>query len=147
MLLALIAAQAASPAAAPPPERFSVLAPVAPQPCPPRAEPRDGDDVVVCATDLPDQTVPYPEEYVGNRPRASNPGLTGTGALGAESTPCAASQWGCTVGFGPPIMPIVKGLVGLVKDATAKKPDKRGRVPIDISEPATKRQAPDAPGG
>lgn len=135
-MLILLAAQAAAPAA---PERFSILVPVAPQPCPPRVEKRDGEDVVVCATDLPDQAVPFPDEYVGDRPRPSNPGLTGAGALRAEGTPCAGSQWGCQVGFGPPLVPIIKGLAGLVKDATAKKPDKRGRIPIDISEPAEPR--------
>lgn len=135
MLLALLAAQAA--AVAPPPERFSILVPVAPQPCPPRSvkDEERGGDVVVCATDLPDQAVPLPNEYVYDGPRPSNPGVTGAGALAAGGTPCAASQGGCQVGFGPPIAPIVGALVGLIKDATARKPDKRGRVPIDISEP------------
>lgn len=140
MLLALLAAQAAAAPAAPP-ERFSVLVPVAPQPCPPRVEkPSEEGDVVVCATGLPDQTVPYPNEYVYDGPRPSNPGVTGSGALASEGTPCAASQWGCQVGFGQPLVAaLVNGAVELVKDATAKKPDKRGRVPIDISEPAKTR--------
>lgn len=138
-MLLVFLAQAAAPVAAPPPERFSILLPVAPQKCPPRAQaPAEGDEVVVCATDLPDQTIPLPGEYVGDRPRPSNPGLTGMGALAAEGTSCAASQRGCQVGFGPPLAPIVQALVGLIKDATAKKPDKRGRVPIDLSEPVKK---------
>lgn len=136
MLLILLAAAAQEPV----PERFSILTPVAPQRCPPRArssnENKEGD-VVVCATDLPDQTLPLPLEAVPTGPRPSNPQLTGTGALAAEATPCAATQWGCQVGFGQPIVAAaVNGLVGLVKDAAARRPDKRGRVPIDISEPA-----------
>lgn len=130
MLLALLLAQAA-PAT---PERFSILVPVAPQRCPPRETEDEQGDVVVCADDLPDQAVPYPDDYVGDRPRPSNPHLTGAAALAASGTPCATVQGGCQVGFGPPLMPIIKGLVGLVKDA-AKKPDRRGRVPIDIGQP------------
>lgn len=139
MLLALLAAQAAAAPAAPP-ERFSILVPVAPQKCPPRSqEPSEEGDVVVCATDLPDQTVPYPQEYVYDGPRPSNPGVNGSGALAAEGTPCAAVQRGCQVGFGQPLVAAAVGaLVNAVKDATAKKPDKRGRVPIDLSEPAKK---------
>lgn len=138
MMLILLAVQAATPAAAPPsPERFSILVPVAPQRCPPRQQARrEGEDVVVCATDLPDQTVPLPNDYVYPTPRPSNPEVTGTGALAAEGTPCAAVQRGCQVGFGQPLVAAaVKGAVGLIQDATRKKPDKRGRVPIDISEP------------
>lgn len=141
-MLALLLLQTAPPAAAAaPPERFSILVPTASQPCPPRAERRGEEegDVVVCATDMPAQTLPYPDEYVGSRPRPSNPELTGAGALAASATPCAATQWGCQVGFGQPLVAAaVKGLVGLVKDATAKKPDRRGRVPIDIGEPVKK---------
>ena len=137
MLLALLAAAAQEPA----PERFSILVPVPPQKCAPR-QMREGEegqegDVVVCAKDLPDQTIPYPAEYVYDGPRPSNPKVTGAAAMAAEATPCAASQSGCQVGFGQPIVAAaVKGLVNLIQDATAKKPDKRGRVPIDISEPA-----------
>lgn len=134
MLLIFIAAAAQEPV----PERFSILAPVAAQKCPPRSV-KQGEEgeVVVCATDLPDQTVPFPQEYIYSGPRPSNPDLSGTGAMAATGTPCAASQSGCQVGFGQPIVAAaVNGLVGLVKDATARKPDKRGRVPIDISEPA-----------
>lgn len=133
MLLVLLAAAAQQPA----PERFSILVPVPPQKCAPR-QVREGEegDVVVCAKDLPDQTIPYPDEYVYDGPRPSNPEVTGAAAMAAEATPCAASQSGCQVGFGQPIVAAaVKGLVNLIQDAAAKKPDKRGRVPIDISEP------------
>ena len=33
-------------------------------------------------------------------------------------------------------MPIAAAAVGLVKSALAKKPDKRGRIPIDLDGPA-----------
>lgn len=138
MLLILLAVAGQEPV----PERFSILAPVAAQKCPPRthdgaAGDRKDGDVVVCATDLPDQTIPLPDEYVSPNPRPSNPQLTGTGALAAEVTPCAATQSGCQVGFGQPIVAAaVNGLVELVKEVTGRKPDRRGRVPIDISEPA-----------
>lgn len=130
----------------PPPERFSILAPVAPQPCPPRSiekgEKGEEGDVVVCATDLPDQKIPYPAEYVGNRPRPSNPELSGAGALAAAgAAPCATAQGGCQVGFGPPIMPVVAAIVDEVRWATRKR-DKRPRTPIDLSEPAAKKLAP-----
>jgi hypothetical protein len=124
--------------AAPAPERFSILDPVGAQPCPPgdgRARTEDGD-VVVCATDLPNQSVPLPDEYVYSTPRPSNPELTAATALRAQGTPCAASQHGCQVGFGPPLMPIAKALVGFVKDATAKKVDRTGRVAIPL-DPGT----------
>ncbi|PAX07158.1 hypothetical protein [Sphingomonas lenta] len=142
MLLLLLAAQTAAPVVPPPPERFSILAPVGPQKCAPRevSEGEEGD-VVVCATDLPDQTIPYPQEYVGNRPRPSNPDLSGTGALAAEGTPCATTQGGCQVGFGPPIMPVVAAIVDEVKWATRKR-DKRPRVPIDLSEPTARKLTP-----
>lgn len=137
MLLTLLL-QAAAPAPAAPPDRFSILVPVAPQECPPRSQaPGEQGDVVVCATDLPSQTLPYPQEYVYDGSRPSNPGVTGSGALASEGSPCATIQRGCQTGFGQPLVAAaVKGLVGLVTDATAKKPDKRGRVPIDIGEPA-----------
>jgi hypothetical protein len=116
----------------PTPQRFSILVPD--QRCYDRRV--DDQDVVVCAKATTDsQRLPFPDEATPTGPVASNPNLTGTAALAATGTPCAATQFGCQVGFGPPLVPIIKGLVGLVKDATAKKPDKRGRVPIDISEP------------
>lgn len=114
------------------PERFSILV----DPC--AAASRDGTDVVVCGgpaansprLPLPDERGP-PDHAV-----ASNPDLSAARALQLEGTPCAASQWGCQVGFGPPIAPIAKAAVGLIKGALAKKPDKSGRVPIDLDGPA-----------
>jgi hypothetical protein len=144
MLLAVLLLAQAAPAAVP--ERFSILQPVGNAPCP-GPEQRNGDDVVVCATDLPDQTVPLPQDYVYSTPRPSNPDMTGAGALAASATPCAAQQAGCQVGFGPPLMPIVAGLVGLVRDATRKKPDRTGRVdiPLDPTVPLPLPPATPAP--
>ncbi len=116
----------------PAPERFSILIPVPAQDCRKRGDP--GGEVVVCGADQPlSQRLPLPDERVPTGPVASNPYLTGRGALAAEATPCAAIQKGCTVGFGQPIVAaIVGGLVGLVQDATRAKPDKSKRVPIPI---------------
>ncbi|MDB5703131.1 MAG: hypothetical protein JWN66_247, partial [Sphingomonas bacterium] len=50
-------------------------------------------------------------------------------------TPCAAHQGGCTVGFGPPIVPLVMGAVDLAKGLFKKHPDKSNRVPIPLDDP------------
>jgi hypothetical protein len=140
MILALLmmaqaaSAQAAQPAPAPKaqaaPERFSVLADPAP-PCP---ETRDEKgDIIVCAANSQQQRLPLPDEAPPEGPTPSNPYKTGAGALAATNTPCAISR-DCIVGFGPPIVPMVKGAVDLAKKAFAKKPDKTGRVPIDLND-------------
>lgn len=128
MLLALLLAASA-------PQSHSILLR---DPCGPaeRAAAEARGEVLVCGdATATSQRLPLPDERVPTGPVASNPHLTGAAALAAEGTPCAAALRGCTVGFGPPIAPIVGALVGLVRDAAARKPDKRGRVPIDISEP------------
>ncbi|MBC3942315.1 hypothetical protein [Sphingomonas albertensis] len=112
-------------------ERFSILV----DPC--AAASTDGNEIIVCGgpaansprLPLPDERGP-PDHAV-----ASNPNLSAVRALQLEATPCAASQRGCQVGFGPPIAPIAKAAVGLIKSALVKKPDKRGRVPIDLDGP------------
>lgn len=113
------------------PERFSILV----DPCATQTE--DGNEVVVCgksATTTP--RLPMRDDRgTPDHPVASNPELSAVRALQMENTPCAATQWGCQVGFGPPIAPIAKAAVGLIKSALAKKPDKRGRVPIDLDGP------------
>ena len=135
LALLLQAAPATSASSAPPAERFSILA----EPCAPVE--RDGREVVVCGNDLStSQRLPLPGEIVPYRPVASNPYKTGTGALAAEATPCAATQGGCQVGFGPPIGLLVgkavEGVGNALKgrrEARAKKRDGDKRVPIDLA--------------
>ena len=138
MILALLMmAQAASAQASPQapapaaPERFSVLVDPAP-PCPESRN--ENGDIIVCAATNQQQRLPLPDD-VGppDGPTPSNPYQTGAGALNATATPCPISH-DCIVGFGPPIVPMVKGAVDLAKKAFAKKPDKTGRVPIDLSD-------------
>lgn len=137
LLLSLALQAAVAPAAAVPqasaadtPERFSILVPVANESC---VRHVDGEDIVVCGNPLPSQTLPYPEEIVPDGPVPSNPYKSGTGALAAESTPCPISR-SCVVGFGPPLVPIIKGAADLAKKAFAKKPDKTGRVAIPLDD-------------
>jgi hypothetical protein len=126
LLQVATAAPAAPTKAAPPPERFSILL----QDCPRQTDAKG--DVVVCADSPNAQRLPLPDERVPSGPVVSNPNLTGIGALAAEGAPCAAVQRGCLVGFGPPIVPMVKGLVSAAKSAFAKKPDKSNRIPIPL---------------
>lgn len=112
------------------PQRFSILAP------PQCARQAPDSDIVVCGANGGEQRLPLPDERgPPDRPMPSNPNRTGIGALDVAATPCAALQGGCQVGFGPPIMPIINGAVGLVKSALAKKPDKTGRVDIPLEDP------------
>ena len=71
----------------------------------------------------------------------SNRFRTGSGALAAERTPCAALQGGCQVGFGPPIVPMiaagVRGVKSALQDrreARARARDGNRRQPIDLSD-------------
>ncbi len=113
------------------PQRFSILV----DPC--AAASKAGNDVVVCGAPavstprLPMRDDRGPSDHA----IASNPDLSAARALSLSATPCAATQWGCPSSFGPPIVPIAKAAVGLVKSAFAKKPDKTGRVPIDLDGP------------
>lgn len=143
LLIALL--QAASPAsaaaeAAPPPDtptRFSILVPVASEPCRPREKP--DADVVVCGNPLPSQRLPFPNEPDPSRGRPSNPDLTGARALQLQNTPCAAQAGGCG-GAGIPILGMAlwagKKIVDAVGDATKAKPDKSKRVPIPLDDQA-----------
>jgi hypothetical protein len=100
--IALQVAAAGAPAPAPTtPQRWSILTP---QPCPPQA---DKSDIVVCADGKSAQALPLPDE-VGPPPgRGANRDLKATTALALEAPPCAARLAGCTVGFGPPIVPVI----------------------------------------
>ena len=133
----LILAQTAPAAAAP--ERFSILV----DPCA-SANDDKGKDVVVCGrTDAITPRLPLRDDRgVPDRGVPSNPELRATQAMALEAAPCGASQKGCTVGFGPPVMPAIKAAAGLVKAAFAEKPDKTGRIPIDLSEPTAPIPAP-----
>ena len=156
MLLILLALQAAAP------ERFSILVPVADQPC---ARPTPDDDIVVCADALPSQTLPLPQEAVSSRGTPVNRDLTGTGALAAEAAPCAALVAGCQtgvnmLGMGTALIRGVQKLVApnsccedageatnpllLARDIAKgagsigkRGPDKSARMPIDLDEPST----------
>ena len=148
--------------AAPPPERFSILGPVA---CPILPD-ASGNDIVVCATAENAQRLPLPERRSPpDRPMPSNPNIDGKGALAAARTPCATLQGGCQTGMdvfgaGTAAVRLIQKLVApdsccedageatnpfkLVGDmaggigrAFKRKPDTSNRVAIDLSEPAT----------
>lgn len=127
-------------ASAAPPQSLSILV----DPC--ATVTRDGKEVVVCGRDSgASQRLPYPGEIVPNGPVASNPHLTGAGALASTGAPCAALQSGCQVGFGPPIVPLiaagVKALGDAAKDrrwakARARDGAKRQAIDLDAAGPA-----------
>lgn len=134
-IILLIALQAATSAPLPAPakaepQRWSVLAPVKDEPCGAKVP---DSDATVCGNPLPSQRLPYPDEIQPDGPIPSNPELSGSGALSAQATPCPISRK-CVVGFGPPIVPMVKGAIDLAKKAFAKKPDKTGRVAIPLDD-------------
>ena len=127
LLLLLLQTAPATPA--PTTESWSILAPTD-EICEKRTT--DQGDIVVCDRPGSGQRLPLFEAEPGATPRGVNPNKTGIGALAAGATPCAATQRGCVVGFGPPIVPIIKGAVSALKSALAAKPDKRGRIPIPL---------------
>lgn len=145
MIALLLMLQSAAPVAAPPPERWSILVPAPGQDCVPERRPGDKDDIVVCGTPDPQASLrlPDPDSVPSKGPMKSNPYLTGTGALAAMDTPCPISR-SCVVGFGPPLVPMVKGAVDVAKRAFRKRPDKTGRVaiPLDGSGAPTGRIEP-----
>lgn len=129
MILLALALQAATTTTTPAPERFSILAPSCPSPA-------GNGDIVVCKG-VDSQRIPLPDDVdPADHGIPSNPDLRGTRAMALEAPPCRATQWGCTVGVGPPVMPLVTGAVGLAKGLVARKPDKRGRVAIPLDDPA-----------
>ncbi|MDB5679651.1 hypothetical protein [Sphingomonas bacterium] len=136
MIALLLLLQSAAPAvASPQPERWSILVPTPTEPCVPARQPGDPDDIIICANAQPSPRLPDPDSVPSSGPMKSNPYLTGSGALAAMDTPCPISR-NCVVGFGPPIVPLVKGAVDIAKRAFAKKADKTGRVAIPLDEPA-----------
>jgi len=171
MLLLILAAQVATsapvaPSSAPTKPGWSILDPVGTEPC----KPRDGtrakpDDIIVCGNPLPSQTLPYPNEVVLDRPKPSNPDMSGSRALTLESgAPCATRQKGCTTGvdlFGGAtqmvrllqnaispgscceepgesrnFMKLGKDMAHGIGGVFRKKPDKSGRVAISLEDEA-----------
>jgi hypothetical protein len=120
MLLLLLAAQSAIPAASPAaaPTSFSILQPVPDEPCVRRgAKDSNPEDIVVCGQPLPSQALPYPNEVVLDEPRPSNPDLRATRALDLSTPSCATVQSGCNVGVN--IFGGATQLVRLVQKAIA----------------------------
>lgn len=162
MMIAAILLQAAATDLPAVPQRFSILAPVPTQPCTRRTA---EDEIVVCADPLPAQSLPLPGEAVSPRAVPVNRSVTGTGALAAEASPCAAVARGCQVGvdvlgMGTALVRSVQKLIApgsccedpgegtstgqLVIDAGkgaaklfGRRPDKRNRVAIPIDDPVT----------
>ncbi|MEG3175904.1 hypothetical protein U1872_06655 [Sphingomonas sp. RB3P16] len=165
MMLLLLAAQAATPAVAVPaaPTSFSILQTVPSEPCVRRGKAVDPTDIIVCGKPLPLQKLPYPDEVVLNRPKPSNPDMTGIGAMAvAGSSPCATMQGGCAGGIdffggGTQVVRLIQKVVspdsccerpGEAKDLGMlagdvahgvgkmfkKKPDKSGRVAIALDD-------------
>lgn len=108
-----------------PAERFSILA----EPCARAPGETVGNDIVVCGSAADPQRLPLPDERPPPERRLpSNPSLTGAGALATEGTPCAATQRGCTVGIGGPlVMAGIKGLVTAVSDGVADAKVRKAR--------------------
>lgn len=135
MLVPLILALQATPAAAGPPpgtQRFSILAP---DPCPPSAGTKD--EVIVCGRRLGDNRLPPDPDAPPAKPLMSNPDLTGIGALRAAGTPCAAQLAGCggKVDVVTPVLMLAnEARIGLSK-IVDKARDKRNRVPIALDGP------------
>ncbi|MFM9829313.1 MAG: hypothetical protein ACKVOB_11315 [Sphingomonas sp.] len=135
------AANSTTPAStsAPAAPRWSILAPVPEAPC---REVPSGPDIVVCASALPSQKLPYPELAQPARPQPSNPHLTGIGALRATDAAVARSA-GTSItgsrGSGLPLLGLA--VFGLTQAAKGIKKltthvDKSKRVAIDLSDPA-----------
>lgn len=189
MILLLLAAQAATPAtsSAPATSSWSLLQPVKNEPCVQRpkgaasgrpggriddsgsekttggvADAGKADDIVVCGQPVASQKLPYPDEVTPNGPTPVNRELTGTGALAAEGTPCAARAGGCQVGVdvfggatqiirtlqrvvapgsccedpgeGRDFLRLGKDVVHGIGRIGAKKPDKSNRVAIAMED-------------
>lgn len=127
--LLLIALQAAP--AVPPPgtERFSILTA---DPCPPSAGTEA--DIIVCGRRLGNDRLPPDPDAPPAKPLMSNPELTGSGALAAAGSPCAARQGGCQVGIDvvtPVLLLANETRIGISK-LVDKMRDKSHRVPIAL---------------
>ena len=153
MILLLLLAQATTPAVSPKPgsESWSILLPVPGESRTRLANKGDGcispeerdaraagkktgenDDIIVCGQPLPSQVLPYPNEVIPDTPQPSNPDMTGMGALNAGGPPCPSCDTETIY------MPLAKEIVHGVKNAFRKRPDKTGRVAIDLDDPPPK---------
>lgn len=140
-------------------QSWSILA----DPCPSPLG-RKPEEILVCGRGAqPDPRLPLPgERGPPDRPMPSNPDVTGIGALNASNAPCATRSEGCTTGInvfgmgtalirgiGKVIDPgscceepgeatnpvkLVGDAIGGVGRAFRKKPDKTGRVAIDLND-------------
>ncbi|MBI0473914.1 hypothetical protein D9601_00865 [Sphingomonas sp. MA1305] len=131
MILLALALQAAAPAVpqtkADGSQSWSILTK------PPCGAKDEKGDIVVCANGEKLPELPDTEPSASGR--GANPDLSPKQALALQATPCGARMAGCTVGFGPPIVPMVAALAKAAKSAFAKKPDKTGRVAIPLDDP------------
>jgi hypothetical protein len=124
------------------PERFSILV----DPCASASDDK-GTDIIVCGR--PEKISPRLPlrdfRGVPDRPMPSNPDMLASVALNGKpvGNECGAYGEDCPIGLGGYLLPkVVDGAVGLVKSALAKKPDKRGRVPILLDDPVPSKPAP-----
>lgn len=152
-------------------QRWSILV----DPCASVMGNPSSDEIVVCgsaAANSPRLPLPL-ERGPPDRPRPSNPYLSGSGALAAAAPPCATLSQGCTtgvdlIGGGTALLRLVQKVVSpgsccetpgeatnpvaLVSDVvsgvgrTVKgKPDRRNRVPIPLEDaPSDVEQRPRA---
>lgn len=138
-----------------PPQRISILASNCPKPT--------GEEITVCAP-IAQPRLPLPAERgPPDHPVPSNPDLTPATALAEAAPPCATLQGGCQVGMdvlgggtaairliGKLIDPdsccerpgeststgmLIGDMVGGIKRAFGKKPDKSNRVSIALDAP------------
>ncbi|MBJ6120333.1 hypothetical protein [Sphingomonas mollis] len=158
MILALLlAAQTAAVPLQPasPPQRLSILASDCPKPT--------GEEITVCAP-VAQPRLPLPAERgPPDHPVPSNPDLRPTTAMNQTAAPCASLQGGCQTGIdvlgggtaairliGKLIDPdsccerpgestsagmLIGDMVGGIKRAFAKKPDKSNRVSVALDTP------------
>ncbi|QXT35275.1 hypothetical protein KV697_16195 [Sphingomonas sanguinis] len=129
--LLLIALQAVPAAPSPEHDRVSILLPD----CPVSTDAKQ--DVVVCGRRPGTDRAPELRGEPSSGPVPSNPELTGIGALRAEATPCAATQWGCASQVNlvaPALMLANEARIGISK-LFDKSRDKSKRVPIALDGP------------
>lgn len=129
--LLLIALQVVPAAPSPEHDRVSILLPD----CPASADAKQ--DVVVCGRRPGSDRAPELRGQPSSGPMPSNPEMTGIGALRAQATPCAATQWGCASQVNlvdPALMLANEARIGIGK-LFDKSRDKSKRVPIALDGP------------